>query len=123
MIEDGGVSSRVGLVKTNKFPRDKCHREDCILCLQTVGGSQVSGCELNSVSYEGQCLRCQEKQVYVGETSRAAYTRINEDMSNYRVLLLLVENVKKTRTNLRDVKKHNYILTFQEPTALIIRDT
>jgi hypothetical protein len=31
---------------------------------------------------------------------------------------------RKTRTNLRDVKKHTYIfLMFQEPTALIIRDT
>ena len=74
MIEDGGMSSRVGLVKT----RDDCKRGDCILCLQRVGEGQVSGCELNSVSCEGQCLRCQAKQVYVGETSRAAYTRIIE---------------------------------------------
>ena len=26
----------------------------------------------------------EEKQVYVGETSRAAYTRVNEHMDNYR---------------------------------------
>ena len=84
VIEDGGVSSRVGLVKTNQFPRLDCHRDDCVLCLQRVGEAQMSGCMLNSVSYEGQCTRCQDAQVYVGETSRAAYTRINEHMDNYR---------------------------------------
>ena len=76
VIEDGGVSSRVGIVKTNQFPRGECHREDCTLCLQRGGEGQRSGCMLNSVSYEGQCTRCPDKQVYVGETRRAAYTKL-----------------------------------------------
>ena len=84
VIEDGGVSSRVGLVKSNQFPGEECHRENCILCLQRAGAGQRSSCMLNSVSYEGQCTRCPDKQVYVGETSRAAYTRVNEHMDNYR---------------------------------------
>ena len=36
-MEDGGVSSRVGLVKSNQFPRDECGRGECILCVQLGG--------------------------------------------------------------------------------------
>ena len=84
VIEDGGVSSRVGLVKTNQFPSDQCERGDCVLCVQRGGEGHVSNCWLNNVGYEGQCARCPEMQVYVGESSRTAYTRIREHFENYR---------------------------------------
>ena len=84
VIEDGGVSSRVGLVKTNQFPKDECGRGDCVLCQQRGGEGHVSNCWVNNIAYEGECTRCPEPQVYVGETSRAAHTRIKEHIDNYR---------------------------------------
>ena len=39
---------------------------------------------MNNVGYEGRCLRCSENAVYVGETSKTAYTRIKQHFSNYR---------------------------------------
>ena len=84
VIEDGGVSSRVGLVKSNQFPREECDRSDCVLCLQNNGDNKRSSCVLNNVGYEGHCTRCQDAKSYVGESSRTAFTRIKEHMENYR---------------------------------------
>ena len=34
VLEDGGRSVRGGLVRSDQFPREKCDRKDCQLCLQ-----------------------------------------------------------------------------------------
>ena len=57
---------------------------DCALCVQRGGEGRVSNCGLNNVGYEGVCKRCPDEQVYVGESSRTAYTRIKEHVENYR---------------------------------------
>ena len=36
------------------------------------------------VGYEGQCVRCDTKHTYIGETSRLAYTRIKQHLVDYR---------------------------------------
>ena len=84
VLEDGGSSARTGLVKPNQFPRKLCQREDCVLCCQKAGKPGKTMCDLNNVGYEGRCLRCSENAVYVGETSKTAYTRIKQHFSNYR---------------------------------------
>ena len=38
----------------------------------------------NNIGYEGQCSRCQGRVVYIGETSKPAYTRFRQHHSNYR---------------------------------------
>ena len=85
VIEDGGVSSQAGLVKSNQFAQEDCQRHECVLCLQRGGSGQGARCSKNNVGYQGQCARCpEEKFAYVGESSRTAYTRVKEHQENYR---------------------------------------
>ena len=83
VIEDGGVSSRAGLVKSNQFGRKECGRDDCAICYQRVG-NKVTRCFKSNVGYEVQCGRCPNRFSYLGETSRTGYTRTKEHMSDYR---------------------------------------
>ena len=85
VVEDGGTSSRGVLVKSNQFPREECGREQCVLCFQKDGGrTECVRCVANNVGYEGKCLRCPTRFSYLGETSRTAYTRLKEHLSDYR---------------------------------------
>ena len=80
VIESGGISSQMNLVKSNQFPKETCLSIDCLPCFQK-GGSK-SQCLKNNIGYEGQCSRCEERTVYIGKT---AYTRIKQHFSNYKV--------------------------------------
>ena len=84
MIEDGGVSVRIGLVRPNQFPREMCQRIDCILCVQKGGSELNTRCESSNVGYEGECNRCADRHAYIGETSRTAFTRAKEHWGDYR---------------------------------------
>ena len=42
----------------------------------------MTNCEKGNLGYE--CTRCPKKSVYVGETSRTAFTRLAEHMGDYR---------------------------------------
>ena len=84
IVESGGISSQLNLVKSNQFPREKCHRSDCLLCVQHDGNRNQTGCVKNNIGYEGQCSRCQGRVVYIGETSKPAYTPFKQHHSNYR---------------------------------------
>ena len=84
VIEDGGTSTRIGLVKSNQFPSDHCWREDCMMCFQKDGRTEQTRCSNRNIGYEGQCTRCPERFVYVGETSRTGYTRTREHLNDYR---------------------------------------
>ena len=37
VVEDGGVTSRSGLVKSNQFCRKECGRDDCVMCCLKEG--------------------------------------------------------------------------------------
>ena len=78
VIEDGGVSARAGLVKSNQFPREKCSRNDCLVCFQEDGESRRLKCDQSNVGYESEYTRCSTKYTYIGESSRTAYTRFGE---------------------------------------------
>ena len=41
-------------------------------------------CDKGNVGYEYTCTRCPTKSVYVGESSRTAFTRLGEHMADYR---------------------------------------
>ena len=51
VIEDGGVSSQAGLVKSNRFAQEDCQRQDCVLCLHGSGSGQGARCSKNNVGY------------------------------------------------------------------------
>ena len=84
VIEDGGLATCMGLVKSNQFPRDDCQRADCLLCFQRDGNTKQTQCQSSNVGYEGQCARCPAKFTYIGETSKTGYTRIKQHFNNYR---------------------------------------
>ena len=84
VIEDGGVGASCGIVKSNTFPRDKCERWDCVLCLQKDGEKVGLECDKNNIGYEGKCRRCPTQFAYIGETSRTGYTRLREHLADYR---------------------------------------
>ena len=42
VVEDGGISSSMGVVRSNQFPRKNCDRSDCMLCFQKEGEKDVS---------------------------------------------------------------------------------
>ena len=84
VVEDGGVSSRSGLVKVNQFCRRVCGRADCVLCYQEDSNNKQTKCVKSNVGYEGRCTRCPSRVSYLGETSQTAYTRVREHVSDYR---------------------------------------
>ena len=84
MIEDGGVCTKAGIVKSNQFPRSKCHREECMVCIQQDGRVKQVQCDKGNIGYEFDCSRCPIKAVYVGESSRTAFTRLKEHLGDYK---------------------------------------
>ena len=53
------------------------------MCYQREG-NKVTKCLKNNVGYEAKCGRCPTRFSYLGETSRTAFTRTKEHMSDYR---------------------------------------
>jgi hypothetical protein len=84
VVEDGGLCSKNVLTKSNQFPRDECGRNECVLCLQREVDKPSVLCVKRNVGYEGKCSRCPTKHAYIGESSRTAYTRIKEHLTDYR---------------------------------------
>ena len=85
VVEGNGTKTGHFLVKTNQFPREVCHRDDCVFCTQGGRSDRKSMCDKSSVGYEGQCMRCVDRpHVYVGETSKTGYTRSKEHLGDYR---------------------------------------
>ena len=67
VVEKAGLAIKRLLQKSDPFKPWQCEREDCQVC-------RTEGRE--SVTYEIKCIGC--NNVYVGETSRSAYTRGKE---------------------------------------------
>lgn len=62
MVDVGGVSYKIGILKSNQFLREECHKKDCPFCFRENGGSSTK-CSSNYVLYEGECEMCQDKCV------------------------------------------------------------
>ena len=54
-----------------------------MLCYQ-MDGNQGTKCMIGNVGYEARCGRCEGRVSYLGETSRTAFTRTREHLSDYR---------------------------------------
>ena len=89
-------------MRANQFLREICSRPGCGVCVRQDGNQKVSLCDRSNVGYEGDCLRCNEVFKYVGETSRTAFTRVKEHISDYRAASAarLHPPANKSRTNI-----------------------
>ena len=83
VLEDGGRGAMCGLVRSNPFPREKCHRVNSQLCFQQDGKRSL--CEKENIGYDGECARCPPRRyAYIGETSNTGYTRLSQHLAAYR---------------------------------------
>ena len=95
--ENGGVTVRQHLCRSDPFPATSCVRRGCGLCHPDGSNGQ---CWKSNIGYRYDCTRCRTElnnlvvggapiedlnvYQYVGETSRTAYTRHLQHMANYR---------------------------------------
>lgn len=73
-VERGGRTVKSSLQRSNPFRSATCGRQSCFVCETEGRGS----CEKEGVTYEIECASCKEngeRAVYIGETSKNAYTR------------------------------------------------
>ena len=85
VVEGNGSKTGHLLVRTNQFPRETCHREKCVLCVQGGSPGKKTKCDISNVGYEGKCVRCVETpHIYVGETSRTGFTRVSQPLTDFR---------------------------------------
>ena len=79
VIEGNGVSSQLGLTRSNQFPRNKCTRENCVMCVEESEMGKRMKCESSNIGYEGDCSRCTDNVYkYAEETSRTVFIRIRQ---------------------------------------------
>ena len=76
VVEKAGVAIKKLLQRSDPFKSWKCEREDCAVCRESGRGP----CDWQSVTYEIKCAECGD--IYIGETSRSAYTRGKEHMKS-----------------------------------------
>ena len=87
VIEEGGVSLKQLLQKSDHNPRKSCVYDDCPICTNTANNTNnsLSRCQVHSVGYEIRCLECQDeglKAIYYGETSKNGYIRGKQHLSD-----------------------------------------
>ena len=97
ITENGGLTVRQELCRSDPFPKISCERVGCGMCQS--GGSRGQ-CWKPNIGYRYDCSRCRAKlnnlveggasmddmtaYQYVGESSRTAYTRHLQHMARYR---------------------------------------
>lgn len=69
VVEKTGTTLKEVLQRSDPFKRQRCGREDCLVCKQAGKGP----CNAHGVTYKIECQGCEDK--YIGETARNAYTR------------------------------------------------
>ena len=72
VVEKVGIAIKRLLQRSDPCKPRQCEREDCLVCRTDGKGP----CDRQSVTYEIKCTEC--NNIYVGETSRSAYTRGKE---------------------------------------------
>ena len=82
VFEQAGVSLKRLLQRSNPFKRKVCEKDDCMVCRTEGKGS----CDAHGVTYSITCTECindnDKERVYIGETSRSAYTRGKEHLTS-----------------------------------------
>ena len=80
LVEIGGQTVKRMMQRSNPTATPGCPKEDCMCC--RVERGKGGPCHQNNVNYVVECGLCtEEKTIYVGETSRNLYTRMNEHKS------------------------------------------
>ena len=83
IIEQGGVTVKKRVQKSNPTATPGCADLDCIPCKGGRGGG--GNCRQSNIEYSMDCSLCPDDRptVYHGETSRNLYTRAAEHYRNY----------------------------------------
>ena len=84
IVETGGLSIKSVLQRSNPLETPGCDDEECLPCKPGRGeGGQCDGCGVN---YQIECQLCpdDQKEVYIGESSRNLFTRSLEHVNNFR---------------------------------------
>jgi len=68
VVEKAGIAIKRLHQRSDSCKPRQCEREDCLVC--RTGGK--GPCDRQSVTFEVKCTEC--SNIYVGETSRSAYT-------------------------------------------------
>ena len=76
VVEKAGVAIKKLLQRSDPFKSRKCERGDCPVCREDGKGP----CDRQSVIYDIKCAECND--IYIGETSRSAYSRGKEHMKS-----------------------------------------
>ena len=80
---------RLAKLVQNKIPaRRNCGKNDCKFCENAEKSGHNSMCSINSVCYEGKCVKCKNEgkhKTYDGETSRTAYIRCLEHYEDLKL--------------------------------------
>ena len=94
--EKGGIAIKRLLQRSDPCKPRQYEREDCLVCRTDGKGP----CDRQSVTYEIKCTEC--NNIYVGETSRSAYTRGKEhekSLSNKEERSALWKHCKEKHNN------------------------
>ena len=92
VLSDGGTPVYSGLIQSDPFKKEKCHRIDCLMCSNSNTNCK---CYISCVGYRVSCNRvpCIDPNGgedsspsianYEGETSHTACTRSKQHMEKY----------------------------------------
>ena len=105
IVEKIGIQLTRTLVNKNPWKGRDCYREDCFLCetKRTLGVGKQDTCWKQRALYHTWCQTCTDREkakateegrnpenikehIYVGETSRSAYTRGREHKNDARLM-------------------------------------
>ena len=101
----GGTKLQHSLMKSDPFPRERCHREECPLSQEDKGCQDQ--CFQDHVNYSIKCVRCEEARlqfiqrasdtegaesipehpplfIYSGESARGCYERFSQHVAKYK---------------------------------------
>ena len=82
VLEQTGMSLKRLLQRSNPFKSKTCEKADCMVCLNGGKGP----CDVHGITYSITCMECansnEKEKIYIGETSRNAYTRGKEHLAS-----------------------------------------
>ena len=116
VVEKAGIAIKTLLQRSDPCKPRQCEREDCLVCRTDGKGP----CDTQSVTYEIKCTEC--NNIYVGETSRSAYTRGKEhekSLSNKEERSALWKHCKEKRNN--EVQRFQMSVTGLYPNDAMLR--
>ena len=115
VVEKAGNSIKSMFQRSDPFKRIICGRQDCLVCENGGRGS----CGQMGINYELQCKVCGNK--YIGETSKNAYTRGKEHISDLERKLessIMLKHCQKVHGGRKEEFVMNVLGTYKNDTML-----